>query len=269
MKIYFSLLAIFIVTLGYAQDNPSNYRSKMLAAKDTIVIDSVSINTARFQLLDKNGRLIDSLNYTIDFKNSFLVLSDSTLKVHDSIRVNYMRYPNFLTKDYTGFDPKIIVKNTGLMEKLYSLDQDNSTKKYTPFDGLNTIGSISRGITIGNNQNTVVNSELDLQITGKLSEKVSIRASIQDANIPTQEGGYSQSLDEFDQIFIELFSDNWNIRAGDVDLENRRSYFGQFSKKIQGISLGGTINHNNGAKTTAFAAGALVRGVFAESKFTG
>jgi hypothetical protein len=29
-----------------------------------------------------------------------------------------------------------------------------------------------RGVTIGNNQNTVLNSNLDLQITGKLSEKL-------------------------------------------------------------------------------------------------
>jgi hypothetical protein len=80
---------------------------------------------------------------------------------------------------------------------------------------LNTSGSITRG-TIGNNQNAVLNSNLDLQITGKISEKVSLRASIQDSNIPLQDGGYSQKLDQFDNVFMELFSDQWNIRAGDI-----------------------------------------------------
>jgi hypothetical protein len=70
-----------------------------------------------------------------------------------------------------------------------------------------------RGITIGNNQNAVLNSNLDLQITGKISE---FRASIQDSNIPLQDGGYSQKLDQFDNVFMELFSDQWNIRAGDI-----------------------------------------------------
>ena len=166
-------------------------------------------------------------------------------------------------------DPKIIVESNGSIEKLYALQNSNQRKKNIPFEGLNTLGSISRGVTIGNNQNTVVNSELDLQITGKLNDKVSIRASIQDANIPTQEGGFSQSLDEFDQIFIELFSDNWKIRAGDVDLQNNTSHFGRFTKKVQGISLGGTITHKDGSKTSAFASGALVRGVFQRSQFTG
>jgi hypothetical protein len=28
--------------------------------------------------------------------------------------------------------------------------------------------------------------------------------------------GYSQKLDQFDNVFMELFSDQWNIRAGDI-----------------------------------------------------
>ena len=67
--------------------------------------------------------------------------------------------------------------------KLIVFKKDKNTK-FKPFDGLNTSGSITRGVTVGNNQNTVVNSNLDLQITGKISDKVSLRASIQDSNIP-------------------------------------------------------------------------------------
>src|SRR5690606_26647163 len=114
----------------------------------------------------------------------------------------------------------------------------------------------------------VINSELDLQITGKLSDKVSIRASIQDANIPMQEGGYSQSLDEFDQIFIELFTDNWNIRAGDIDLKNNQSYFANFEKKVQGIYLGGRIVSDE-SETTMYASVAVVKGIFSKTSFAG
>jgi len=128
---------------------------------------------------------------------------------------------------------------------------------------LTTSGSISRGITIGNNQNSVLNSELDLQISGKLSDKVTLRASIQDANIPLQESGFSQRLDEFDQVFIELLSDNWSIRAGDIDLINQQSYFANFTKRVQGLLVNAKIND----KFTAFASGALVRGQFTTTQF--
>jgi hypothetical protein len=78
--------------------------------------------------------------------------------------------------------------------------------------------------------------EQESTILKSISDKVSLRASIQDSNIPLQEGGYSQKIDEFDQIFIELSSKNWNIRAGDLFLENRKTSFLNFNKKVQGLS---------------------------------
>lgn len=264
--LFFSLL---VVSVNFAQDLPTNYQSKKIAVTDTIIIGTKSINPFRFQVFDNKGVLIDSLDYQIDFRKSVLILSEKIKNNTDSLTINYLSYPDFLTRDYFVLDSTIIVQSNSSINKLYALQESTNSNNFKPFDGLNTIGSISRGITIGNNQNAVVNSELNLQITGKLSDKVSIRASIQDANIPTQEGGYSQSLDEFDQIFMELYSDNWNIRAGDVDLINQKSYFGQFTKKVQGISLGGTVHHDNGTKTTAYASGALVRGVFSSSEFVG
>ncbi len=269
MKLFLLLFFGLFISVSFAQDLPTNYQSKKVAINDTLQIDSVSINPMRFQVLDKKGIAIDSSNYQVDFAKSTLILSEKITQENDSLTIKYLKYPDYLTKDYFVLDSSIIVQNSNSINKLYSLQESTNKNQFKPFDGLNTLGSISRGVTVGNNQNAVVNSELNLQITGKLSDKVSIRASIQDANIPNQDAGYSQSLDEFDQIFIELFSDNWNIRAGDVDLVNNRSYFGNFTKKVQGISLGGTINHKSGAKTDVYGAGALVRGVFSSSQFVG
>ncbi|QQX78161.1 MULTISPECIES: hypothetical protein [Aequorivita] len=269
MKFYLLVFFLFFAAIGHAQDITSNYKERKVALRDTVVLDSAGINPKRFVILDREGNSPDPFSYRIDFKKGTIIFSEELQQQKDSLTIQYLQYPEFLTREYFALDPKIIVENTGQIEKLYSLDESNTKNTFTPFDGLNTSGSISRGITIGNNQNAVVNSELDLQITGKLSEKVSIRASIQDANIPTQEGGYSQSLNEFDQIFIELFGENWNIRAGDIDLQNSNSYFGRFTKKVQGISLGGTFNNEDGSKISAFASGALVRGVFSKSEFVG
>lgn len=276
MKLHVSFLLFFVMAAGHAQDIPiqsggsaSNYKEKKVALRDTVVLDSAGINPTRFVILDKAGNTPNPFSYRIDFKKGVILFSEELQQQHDSLTIRYLQYPEFLTREYFALDPKIIVENTGQIDRLYALDESTNKNTFTPFEGLNTSGSISRGITIGNNQNAVVNSELDLQITGKLSEKVSIRASIQDANIPEQESGYSQSLNEFDQIFIELFGENWNIRAGDIDLQNSNSYFGRFTKKVQGISLGGTFNNEDGSKISAFASGALVRGVFAKSEFTG
>ncbi|WP_179375237.1 hypothetical protein [Winogradskyella wichelsiae] len=262
----FALLFIFILstTLGFSQDQDGNFRQKKVAVNDSIQIDSVSINPSRFKILTKDNKVIDSTLYEVDFARSILRFKLPT--EIDTIKIEYLRYPKFLTKVYKQLDDAVVIdRSSNGYRQLYSLQNSTKNNTFTPFDGLTTSGSISRGITIGNNQNSVLNSELDLQISGKLSDKVTLRASIQDANIPLQESGYSQSLDEFDQVFIELFSDDWNIRAGDIDLENTKSYFANFSKRVQGL----LVNANLSDKTSVFASGALVRGQFTTTQFTG
>lgn len=265
MKITLTILAFLWCFCGLSQEVNNNYKTKRLVVKDSVLIDSASINSSRFVVKTKKGVLLDSSYYNIDFAKALLVFKKPVET--DTIIVDYLRFPDFLTKPYKQLDENIIVESTGNLEKVYRLSQPSESREFIPFDGLTTSGSISRGVTIGNNQNSVLNSELDLQITGKLNDKVSLRASIQDANIPLQESGYSQRLDEFDQVFIELFSDKWNIRAGDIDLENTESYFAQFSKRVQGLSVKAKIGHED--KGTIFAAGALVRGQFSRSRFIG
>jgi len=250
-----------------AQEIKTPYQSKkIVASKDTIAIDSVSINKSFFKIFDKLGNEIDPSFYSVNFQKGTLLFSE-TFASTDSLTIRYLKFPEFLTREYSIYDDSQIVSNTASLDKLYSISR-NPISTYKPFDGLNTSGSITRGITVGNNQNSVVNSNLDLQISGKISDKIGLRASIQDSNIPLQEGGYSQRLDEFDQIFIELFSDNWTIRGGDLFLENRQSRFLNFNKKVQGISTHFVLGTPE-KKTTIDASAALVRGQYSKSSFTG
>ena len=246
-----------------AQEIKTLYNNKKVAvSNDTIEIEKVSISPSFFKLQTSEGAEIDTSFYKIDFKKGKLLFKNGFTS-QDSITVRYFKYPENLTKTYSIYDQDRVVSDDGNLYKV-----NRSVKKFVPFDGLNTSGSITRGVTIGNNQNASVTSNLDLQITGKISDKVSLRASIQDSSIPLQDGGYSQKLDEFDQIFIELFTDKWNIRAGDLFLENRQSRFLNFNKKVQGLSTHFTFGGEEN-KTDVFASAALVRGQYAKSSFTG
>lgn len=241
------------------------HQKKIKVIQDTITIDSVAINESFFKILDNKNNQIDTSFYKINYNTSKLVFKN-VKNLPDSITINYLNFPKFITKEYSIYNKERVVKNSALGQ-LYSVNRE-AKKAFRPFEGLTTSGSISRGIALGNNQNASVNSNLDLQITGSLSEKVSLRASIQDSNIPLQEGGYSQRLDEFDQIFIELFSQNWSVRAGDLFLENRKSRFLNFNKKVQGLSTQFSFGKPN-QQTQIYASGALVRGQYAKSTFAG
>lgn len=259
----FGFFLLCFYSLSAQTDTP--YKSKKIAySKDTITLHETSIQKEFFTITDSRGQVIDTSQYRIDFVKAKLIFKNHNPGV-DSLTVRYLQFPELLTKTYSMYDPKRIVPNeAGVLVSV----QKELRKGFKPFDGLTTSGSISRGVTIGNNQNTTVNSNLDLQITGKLSNKISLRASIQDSNIPLQDGGYSQKLDEFDQIFVELFSDRWSVRAGDLFLENRQSKFLNFNKKVQGINSRFTFGTPKN-KTDVFAAAAVVRGQYARSAFTG
>ena len=265
MKHCLTLILFLSLTQAWSQEVSSLYRTKKLVVTQTIQIDTVSLNPSIFSIVTLNNKQIPTERYTIDYQNA--VLTFKTPITADSIRVDYLRYPDFITKTYQELDERIIVNSTGNLQKLYKLSQPSTKRTVVPFDGLVSSGSISRGVTIGNNQNSVLNSELDLQISGKLNDKVTLRASIQDSNIPLQESGYSQQLDEFDQVFVEVFSDHWSIRAGDIDLVDSLSYFGRFSKRVQGLSLTTNFKKDE-SEYSAFASGALVRGQFRTSQFT-
>ncbi|PKB16318.1 hypothetical protein [Flavobacterium sp. 5] len=261
-------IVIFYFSGLHAQEIDSAYSTKKIAfSTDTIHLESVSINPSYFKIFDTKNQIIDSTSYEVNFPKGILLFKNQNNSPTDSLTVHYLKLPDILTKEYTIYDRSKMIDNDATNQNLYRIENPTTTKNI-PFDGLVAVGSLSRGVTVGNNQNAVVNSNLDFKITGKISEKVSIRASIQDTNIPVQEGSYSQRLNQYDNIFMELFTDSWNIRAGDVFIGNDYTRFLTFNKKIQGLSA--TVNFGDeDKKTTVFASGGLVTGNYASSNFKG
>jgi hypothetical protein len=257
---------IFFVVIGfsiYGQTGSSDFKSiNFTLTKDTVQIDSVSINSQLFKVFTQNRTLIPSSEYQIDFIKAQLVIN---AKKYPFIIVEYFRFPDFITKVYQKYDDKIIVPNTNNTQQLYSLTTNKVELKKELFNNLETSGNITRGLTIGNNQNSVVNSSLDLTIKGNLSKDVTIKANIFDTNIPLQNNGYSQKITDFDRIFIEFEHKNWRVKAGDLDLSNNDSYFMPFSKKVSGLE----VEAKTSDKLNMLASGAVVRGKFGEYDFTG
>ena len=132
----FATLLIFFLTgcCVYAQQPTSNYRTKKMAVKDSIQIDTVSINSSQFSIKTKDQVIIDSSYYKIDFSKALLTFKKPIET--DSVIIDYLRYPNFITRKYFLLDDKIIVDHTDNMQQLYKMQQSNLTRNFMPFDGL-------------------------------------------------------------------------------------------------------------------------------------
>ena len=253
-------LLLFIGFSIQSQTITTDFRSRKVFLKtDTIKFDSVAINPLNFKVLNRVSKTIDPSKYKVDFNNAALIIDAIA---YPEITLEYFRFPNFITKTYTPYDQNLILPNGTNTGKLYSLTTNKKMSEVQLFEGLNTKGFISRGLTSGNNQNAVTNAALDLEISGKLSDKVTLKANIWDTNIPIQKNGYSQNITDFDRIFIEIFSDEWRVKAGDLSLKNQNSYFTPFTKQASGLEVEAKINDH----LKVSASGAIVRGKF--STFT-
>jgi hypothetical protein len=99
---------------------------------------------------------------------------------------------------------------------------------------LQKTGNISRGISFGNTQDVFVNSVLNLQLEGKISEELTLTAAISDQNVPLQPEGNTQQLQEFDRVYIQLDHQKGRLTAGDLILRNGESMFMRYLKNVQG-----------------------------------
>ena len=136
MKIAIGFICLLMSFCAVAQEQASNYKTKKVAVRDTILVDSVSINSSKFVLKTKNNVIIDTSFYNIDFSKAILTFKKPIET--DSVTIEYLKYPEFITRKYFQLDDKIIVENTDNMQRLYKLSQSTLTKNFTPFDGLTT-----------------------------------------------------------------------------------------------------------------------------------
>jgi len=262
------LLVALLATGVYAQNN-GNLRVKVLSlSKDTLQIDSLSMVPKSEIIRDINGHIISESNYLINYADGWLVWKGEPNQ--DMIKITYRSFPYSITKKYFHKDPNLIESEVVTTKNpfVYSYNEKPNDKLFY-FGGLNKSGSIARGITIGNNQDVVVNSSLNLQLAGKLSEEIDIIAAITDENIPIQPEGNTQQIQEFDKVFIMLKHKQGDLTVGDFELGRPKSYFMNFYKKVKGGNINtGYYKISSRGKMSTRASYAISKGQYSRQTIT-
>ncbi|GEO05257.1 hypothetical protein AAE02nite_29210 [Adhaeribacter aerolatus] len=184
----------------------------------------------------------------------------------DSVLVCYRVLP--LNLALARYKRKLTAADTVRLPGVYYTESLGQKEELFSTPGLNKTGTVTRGITFGNKQNVFVNSALNLQLEGKLSDEIDILAAITDQNIPFQPEGNTQQLQEFDKVYITLRHRLWNITGGDVVLKNKPSHFLRFYKNVQGGVL--EVNRKQGTKNASSTtiAASVAKGKFASVAIT-
>lgn len=270
-------LRALVVLLGlsaalFAQAQPaSNLKLRYFpAALDTIVLDTLSIVPGSVHVF-ANGLPVSPASYSLDPYRSLLqwVLKPEA----DSVLVRYRTMPFGFGRMYQNKDPQRLTANSGDRSDPFRYIPPKQNNDLLGTRGLNKSGSISRGVLFGNNQDLAVNSTLNLELSGRITDKIQVLASITDNNIPIQAGGNTLELQDFDQVFIKLFEGDdqqgWSLIAGDFVLQRPKSHFLTYLKKTKGLSFDTPLDYGANVKARVGASVAISKGKFARNVIQG
>jgi len=262
-----ALLALLPIARVQAQ---SNLRERWVKpVNDTLRIDTLSLAPGSLTLF------ADSLPVPTD---RYIVLPYQGLVVWknapDSVLARYRVLPLLLGGRFQHKDPARISSDPSRPDP-FRYEPPKQETDLMGLRGLQRSGSISRGVLFGNNQDLSVNSTLNLQLGGRLTDRIGVAASITDNNIPIQAGGNTAELQDFDQVFIKLYEENdrgpgnrWELIAGDFVLQKPKSHFLTYLKKAKGISY--DLNGRLGEKRTSTGVSAAIsKGKFARNVIQG
>ncbi len=272
-----SFLVFVLLLLGssasvWAQQDSSetkplnNWRQKSWVVQgDTLILDKHPVFP--------NSITIKSAHPVAD--STFVVEGNQLIFVQaprDSVLIiRYRVFPYNLQEKQQHKDISAIGKtlqSDGLIGSGYRYNPYAGNGDAFQFGDLDYSGVFARGLSIGNNQDLVLNSNFNLQVAGKLGD-VEILGAISDNNVPLQPEGNTQQLDEFDRIFVQFKYGRQRLIAGDYNISRpKHSYFTNYYRRLQGGQAFTDVKVGKGRLTTD-ASFAVSKGKFSRQQFDG
>ncbi|MBB3700950.1 hypothetical protein KMW28_13700 [Flammeovirga yaeyamensis] len=130
-------------------------------------------------------------------------------------------------------------------------------------------GSLTRGLSMGNSQDVFVNSAMNLQLQGNITEDVRLTATLTDQDVPFQPEGNTQQIQDFDRVLIEIAHKNAVLTAGDIVMRNRESTFLKYNKNAQGAQARVMVgNDSSRVKSLTTGGVSIAKGQFYSANIT-
>ncbi len=212
-----------------------------------------------------DGMELTTDTWTFHEHSGLLSFQENELTGYTEVVAHYQEYPFTISRTYQARQP--IELDSLLFSDPDSLDEEIVRRQRSPAlteSNLRQSGSLSRGIIVGSNQDFALESGLNFELSGALTENININASLTDQSIPIQPDGTTQNLREFDKVFIQVEAPNTTVEMGDVDISLEQSTFARLNRRLQGAT--GYVNSDYGDYT---GAASVVRGTYKPMSFSG
>lgn len=278
-RIYIALclLCLFGSLQGQQLRDFSNLRSKIIDVRLPVQsVDSLTIMPPLTFSQVFSGEIVDPGIFSLS--NNRLLTDTARLQAAcpdcAQLRVTYRVLPYDFSAAVRRLDTLAIGRNARTDAIEFDYSPYETASKPWETNGLLSSGAYTRGLSFGNNQNLVFNSNLNLQLSGKLGNDLELQAALSDNSVPLQPDGTTRQLQEFDRIFIQLKRKNTALTAGDYDLTRPNGYFSNYFKRLQGAMVehrefGKWSNRESNDTLSVRVAAAVSRGKFARQTIQG
>ena len=250
-------MLFFGVHFSYAQ-NASIRQKVHVVAAESVALDSLTVYWPSLYVYKNQQEVFD---FQIDTLKNALVFGKKWLG--DTLQIRFRVLPTVLHGSFFNKDSTVVFNKNNTLENPFLISADLKREDIFGSSALKKSGSISRGINVGNAQDLSVNSTMNIQLNGEISPNLKILATLTDDNIPIQPDGTTNKLQEFDQLFIQLYNDDFKVIAGDFWARTPQGYFMTYNKRAQGLTASYNIlNDPKKGKMNIYGSGAFSRGKF-------
>ncbi len=220
--------------------------SLIVDGSEKVTIDGISLPAGAYELNALAGEL--------RFQQ---IVSDRS-----EIRIVYKKLPIAVKRSY--YRNPLVQRMSGAPTQAMTPRDVSVPTEIDYASQLQKSGSITRGVTVGNNRGLKLNSSLNLNLSGKVAEQVYVNAALTDQSTPIQPEGTTQNLKEIDKVFVEIKAPHLTATLGDYVLNLQENEFTRYSRKLQGAMAEVSSN-----QLRLLVSGAVSKGKYISKQLSG
>lgn len=250
-----------------AQPAGSLREYRLFFSGDSLQIDSLPLLPGSLQIRTGQGALLENIDYKLFYSKSLVVFAKN---IKDTIDVSYRVLALDMLRPRMNKDARMNSTLEQARQNPYRPEKTNeAADDWLGLGSLQKNGSISRALSLGNNQNVVLNSGFNLQLSGKITQDVELIASVTDDNLPFQPDGFTQQLQDFDRVFVQLRNRDNSLIVGDYDLNRPSTHFLNAFKNVKGVKSDNLLYRKRTDTLTQSVNLSAARGQFGRNVFLG
>ena len=219
-------LRLFIVLLLFPQTNSTVNTDKWFSLSEKNVVIEGDGSKGPYELPDifilKNTLVVDldskqlvpNRDFSLDAKNGIIIFSKS-IKENQKINIKYQCFPFAIKKEYKKRDFASFVEGK---EITVIKETKDKVENFSRQEGIIIGGSKTFSIGMASGTGFSFDQSLKVDISGEVAKGLSIDGVLSDENTPLEPEGTTETLEQFDRIYVTVKGKNIGATLGDYKL---------------------------------------------------